>query len=90
MTVTTYLRGHLAVWTQEDPIWRYEDTGEPVSGNERPCKWCGWLPTPEGYDACLGKIPGATSACCGHGAERSYVKWEGKDDREKCGIGRSL
>ena len=32
-------------------------------------------PTKEGYDACLGYIEGAMSACCGHGVEKGYVKW---------------
>lgn len=31
------------------------------------------MPTKEGYDACLGFIEGAKSACCGHGVERAYV-----------------
>jgi len=32
-----------------------------------PCTACGLPPTPEGHDGCLGDIPGAESACCGHG-----------------------
>ena len=31
------------------------------------------MPTKEGYDACLGHIDGAKSACCGHGVEEPYV-----------------
>ena len=35
------------------------------------------MPTKEGYDACLGFIEGAKSACCGHGVERAYVvRWK--------------
>jgi hypothetical protein len=30
------------------------------------------MPTSEGYDACLGFIPGVESACCGHGVEEPY------------------
>jgi len=25
------------------------------------------------YDACLGHIDGATSACCGHGVKQPYI-----------------
>jgi hypothetical protein len=31
------------------------------------------MPTAEGYDACLGHIEDAVSACCGHGVGSSYV-----------------
>lgn len=68
-----YLRGHLCEWDGER--WRYLDTGEPAEGNPRPCPHCGSLPTPEGHDACLGAIPGAAGACCGHGVHLGYVNW---------------
>ena len=48
-------------------IWIYSDDKTPLEGHERPCTRCGRMPTPEGYDACLGHIEGVTSACCGHG-----------------------
>lgn len=32
------------------------------------------MPTKEGYDACLGYIKGAKSACCGHGIEEPYFR----------------
>lgn len=67
MAITSYVRGHLVTWTGTQ--WVYADNGEPIKNNERPCKRCGRMPTPEGYDACLGYIPGAKSACCGHGVE---------------------
>lgn len=35
----------------------------------RPCKKCKCYPDENGYDACLGYIEGAKSACCGHGIE---------------------
>lgn len=57
------LHGHLVLY--RDGEWFYED-GEPAL-KERPCPRCGGLPTPEGYDSCLGHIPGAVSACCMHG-----------------------
>jgi hypothetical protein len=34
---------------------------------------CGKMPTPEGYDACLGYIDGVISACCGHGVEKQIL-----------------
>ena len=39
----------------------------------RPCKRCNQFPTPEGYAHCLGKLPGVSSACCGHGVEKPYA-----------------
>lgn len=51
--------------------WVYSDTLEPDDGS-RPCRRCGRGPTKDGHDACLGKIEDATSACCGHGAEKPY------------------
>lgn len=46
--------------------WLYDDTGTPADG-QRACRRCGESPTPDGHDACMGTIPGATSVCCGHG-----------------------
>ena len=45
---------------------------------KRACKHCGRLPTPEGYDACLGPIPGDISACCGYGVSEPYIKMRKK------------
>lgn len=42
---------------------RFPDPYPPV----RACIECNMVPTPEGYDACLGYLPGIVSACCGHG-----------------------
>lgn len=67
-----------------DRRWRWTATGRFVPGGKRPldrdppCVACGRPPTPEGYDACLGWIPGARAACCGHGVKPPYVMW---DDR---------
>jgi len=36
---------------------------------KQPCKLCGKTRTPEGFDACLGYLPGVKYACCGHGKE---------------------
>jgi len=70
MAVKSYKRGWKIIW--RDNLWAYADTGE-AADYERPCRRCGKMPTPEGYDACLGKILGATSACCGHGIKPPIV-----------------
>jgi hypothetical protein len=67
---TSHSRGHQTYWDGEN--WRYCDNSE-IDEGKRPCKRCGRPPTSEGYDACLGYIEGATSACCGHGAWEGYV-----------------
>lgn len=68
------VRGHDAYL---DPVGtlRYCDDGTPVPEPDvRPCASCGLVPTPEGYDGCLGFVPGAAAACCGHGrSEDAYV-----------------
>lgn len=68
--VKSFSRGHPIYWDGE--LWRYSDDGA-VYDDTRPCKRCGRHPTPEGYDACLGHVHGATSACCGHGVEEPYI-----------------
>lgn len=67
---TSYQRGNLIRYDGQQ--WVYADDGTPADV-ERPCARCGRMPTPEGYDACLGHIPGATSACCGHGVWEPFV-----------------
>jgi len=69
MTARTYSRGHPTEYV--DGRWIYSDSGEPDHG-DRPCVRCGERPTAEGYDACLGRVDGAASACCGHGVESGY------------------
>lgn len=73
--VTGTSRGHKIIHTD---MWRYED-GVPID-IERPCTRCGRMPTSEGYDACIGHIDGATSACCGHGLKEPYVIFEKDSD----------
>ena len=74
-----YVRGHVVWWDEEANAWRYEDgqLAENWGGKARPCPQCGELPSPEGYDACLGFIPGALGACCGHGRHVGYIDWPG-------------
>lgn len=69
--VTAHSRGHKIIC--KDDKWFYADNETPIESEERPCARCGKMPTPEGYDACLGKIDGAVSACCGHGVEEPYM-----------------
>ena len=68
--VTSYSRGHKIYYDGKD--WRYVDNNE-ILNDKRPCKRCGKTPTKEGYDACLGHIEGATSACCGHGVVEPHI-----------------
>ena len=67
--ITSYGRGHKLVYNNG---WLYLDTMEKFD-DSRPCKKCGKMPTKEGYDACLGYIPGAKFACCGHGVEERSI-----------------
>jgi len=68
--ITTNSRGHQIYY--DGVVWRYVDTNE-IDTDSRPCKKCGRMPTKEGYDACIGHIEGASSACCGHGIEEPYI-----------------
>lgn len=70
MTAWGYSRGHRVQWNGE--AWVYSDTGE-IDDHKRPCVQCHQPPTVEGYDACLGYLPGVGSACCGHGVEDGYI-----------------
>ena len=77
MTKHTYFRGH-PIEQNARHVWIFADTGEAVAGtwSTRPCGVCGQFNTPEGHDACLGTIPGAVNACCGHGyPHRAYVQY---------------
>ena len=71
-------RGH-PIQEIKGGVWVYTDTGEAVAKNpDRECGLCGLPNTPEGHDACLGVIPGAMNACCGHGNKAAaYVQMRG-------------
>jgi len=71
-----YQSGHKIIYTDR---WLYADTMTSID-IPRPCVRCGRLPTKEGYDACLGFIDGAESACCGHGAHKPILIMEAKDE----------
>lgn len=74
-------RGHPTVVDMaDDPVLRYEETGEPAPNwqdADIPCGVCGRRPSaPGGADACLDWLPGVVDACCGHGdRERSYIRF---------------
>lgn len=77
MATKSRWRGHEIVCDEAD-LWRYCDTAQPVPENpSRDCGRCGQPPTAKGHDACLGEIPGAANACCGHGIQAdAYVQRE--------------
>ena len=72
---TSYCRGWKIYYSQENKRWQYCDDDTECLDN-RPCKRCGKYSTKEGYDACLGYVEGATSACCGHGVVAPYCVME--------------
>lgn len=76
MTARSKWRGHAIEEVALDR-WVYSDTRQPVPENpDRPCGHCGLPNTPEGYDGCIGYIPGALNACCGHGEPgAAYVQY---------------
>ena len=69
------LRGHPIEYVGGE--WRYVDDGTPTVGSDRSCCGkCGQHRTPEGHDACVGTIPGAMNACCGHGQDNeAYIQF---------------
>jgi len=73
VTVLSCTRGWEIFWVKDVEAWFYSDNGEDAD-IERPCKRCGELPAPGGYDACLGYIKGVESACCGHGIVKPFVR----------------
>jgi len=72
MTAYSHQRGHKIIYNND---WVYADNNQSIN-TERPCIRCGKMPTKEGYDACLGHVKGAKAACCGHGIEEGYIKYD--------------
>ena len=68
--IKSYSRGYSIEYKNG---WIYSDTKESIT-KERPCIRCKKMPTKEGYDTCLGYIKGATSACCGHGVTKKWIR----------------
>ena len=79
MTPITYseIWGRGYYWDESAQADRWEDTGELVRDAPPHCPKCGLARTPEGHDPCMSQIPGAVSACCGHGLEPPYVSFLG-------------
>lgn len=69
------IRGHVVDWDQGIEAWRYHDTYARVLDPPRTCAHCGITPNASGHDPCLGEIPGAIGACCGHGVYNGYIAW---------------
>jgi hypothetical protein len=40
------------------------------------CVACGQCRTQEGHDPCIANLPGVLFACCGHGGNDAYIKFE--------------
>ena len=73
MSTISYSRGWKIYYDGE--VWRYSDNNELLD-DSRPCKRCGCMPTKAGYDACLGSVKQAKSACCGLGVEDLSILYE--------------
>ncbi|KKN03224.1 hypothetical protein LCGC14_1109780 [marine sediment metagenome] len=72
---TGHLRGH-QIYCDDHDVWRYVDNNEPTVGAERPCGVCLVATGPSGHDPCIGEVPGAINACCGHGNDdEAYVQY---------------
>jgi hypothetical protein len=78
MSARSHARGH-DIESTDGLTWRYVDDGS-TADVDRPCKGCGLSAvTPDGPDPCVGLIPGAIGACCGHGVHRPYVIYGAND-----------
>lgn len=78
---TAHHRGHAIVFDYGVKSWRYKDNGAFVSTEERPCAHCGKEYTDGEIDPCLGRLPGVTNACCGHGGVcKKYIQYDSQFD----------
>lgn len=75
MTEGDFWRGHM-IEHDVNGVWCYVADHVPVADDPcRPCGACGLRNSPEGHDGCLGTLPGALNACCGHGRNQdAYVQ----------------
>lgn len=75
--ISSKYRGHKI--KNENSIWKYCDTEEPVELSERDCGKCGLPSTKEDHDGCLDTLKYAKNACCGHGetGEAYFQFWNG-------------
>jgi len=53
---------------------RFADNKTPISMKRR-CPKCSHYPTEEGHDPCIAGLPGVEYACCGHGTDKGYIKF---------------
>jgi len=70
--ITSFRNGNKIYLDTKSNKWCYMD-GIEVNKEDRKCPKCGEFPTIEGYDACLGELPGVKEACCGHGVRQGYM-----------------
>ena len=70
-----HISGNPIDYDTERDLWYYIDNNQPCEEPfNRPCTFCKEPPTKEGYDHCIGYIPEAVAACCGHGIDEGYMK----------------
>lgn len=73
--VKSFIYGHPVKYINNE--WIYMDTKENINNTPlRKCPKCGQFPNQDGYDACFGKLPGVSYACCGHGLGKGYIKFK--------------
>lgn len=69
--------GHRIYALQSDGVWKYLDNDLPTKQcPPRKCPTCHQFPTKEGHDPCIANLSGVTHACCGHGKQEGYVRFE--------------
>lgn len=62
--------------TLDGKVWRTA-SGEDAHAATLECPTCHVSAGPDDPDPCLGRIPGAAGACCGHGKHVGYINWHG-------------
>ena len=68
--VVSYSRGNKIYL--DGSVWKYA-VDNSIHDDSKPCVRCGKMPYENGCDACIGRLEGVTSACCGHGVEHGYI-----------------
>lgn len=88
MTAEAYVFGRAIIGHHDPESGEYKWTFDDSDGYELqrtpsglpkvdwPCPKCGEHRTPKGHDPCIANLPGVEYACCGHGVERGYAKFE--------------
>jgi hypothetical protein len=75
MVARRNINGHSAYYNWDKEEWLYVDNDESASV-KRPCITCKQYQTAEGHDHCIQNLPGVIQACCGHGVEEGYIRFE--------------